>query len=310
VKRLHVGLGARTSLYNFINRLRKLGLPGNDADALHALRDAANAGKHNPRKTYSVGDALSILTGARSAVSNVGVIGAAPGANDQVIANHRRRFAISISDYPTHGEVDYQVDILLNDGGVLHVDAYQANFKSEPTIKTALIAHGTLDEKPSDQGVNAYLQLMAASSELTTVWLFEGSLGDLARAFAPHQHAEALLFLRRRSDSQAVRVAACLAAIDLGLSRAGSTEALIETMTDEYALSVESIEQVASEVSTLARCALGRGAPDLHGPRVLSPSAFRRVTSAAPCFSDAIQVAIDTDGTLMVRQKQPFEPMP
>ena len=142
VKQLKLGLGSRTTLEVLIEKLNAQGLPSEDADALHSLRKAANAGKHDPRKRLDLADVLSILAAARAAVAKVGVEGSALGAADEAPQPRPRRLAISVFDYPTHGEVHYQIDSPLNDGRVVHIDSYQAQFRAEPLIKEALSANG------------------------------------------------------------------------------------------------------------------------------------------------------------------------
>jgi Domain of unknown function (DUF4145) len=309
-KRLRVGSTPKTTLYELINELSSRGLPLSDADALHELRMAANLGKHDSAKAVTLDDALLILVAARSAVSRIGVVGTAPGADEPVLDGQSRQFAVAVFDYPTHGEVEYQVFVLLNDGQILPVDAYQAQFNSEQEIKAALKDRGSLDENPTDEGVKAYRRLMRGSSELSYVWTFEGSLGDLSRAFAPRQHSEALSFLRRGSDSQEVRTAVCLAAVDLGLERAGDPENLIDRMINHYAIPLGSLGRVPTEMSALARCASQNGVAEFQGPRVLSPAAFRLVASDALCFSEVLEIAINAGGSIAVRQNSAFAPMP
>lgn len=311
LKQLALGLGNRATLNNLIDRLRAQGLPSADAVALHALREAANKSKHDPLYHLEIDEVVAILAAARGAVSNIGVIGTAAGSNAEVAAPQPRRFAISVFDYPTHGEVDYQVGVLLADGHVVHLDSYQARFSSESEIKVALSTHGTLDEEPSDKSVVAYKRLMKGSTELTAVWIFQGSLRDLAKAFGPYQHSEALSFLQRHSDRQASKLAACLAAIDLGMEQLlARPESLTDVMVDDYAVASTDIGVLASEIIALVVCASDHGVAKLRGPRALSSRAFQALSLGLSCLSRAEGVGIELDGSFLLSGGTTFEPVP
>jgi hypothetical protein len=308
LKQLHL---EGRNLDSLINELMSQGFPSEDAVALHALRRAANAGKHDPKKRLSPDEAMSILIRARSAVSKVGVVGVAGGADDEAPQPPARRFAISVSDYPTHSEVDYQIDVLLRDGRVVHIDSYQAKFGNETHIKSALLASGVLHEDPEDIEVLAYAERMKGSDELTTVWVYEGSLRDLAQSFAPHQDSGALPFLRRESDVQAIRIAACLAAIDLGVQQVlARPSSLVDVMIDGYAMSPTTVGTIPDLLTSLAECASQHGIEEFRGPRVLSTRGYEQVAGGLPCISRTEGMALDMDGTLLVRANDAFEPMP
>jgi hypothetical protein len=120
-------------------------------EALHPLRSAANAAKHDPKVVPGLGEVQDILSEALAAISRVGIEGVANGADESVENPRPRRYAILVADYPTGGEVDYQIAALLPDGQLVDLDSFQARYANESSIVEALRTAGNLDQDPADR---------------------------------------------------------------------------------------------------------------------------------------------------------------
>jgi hypothetical protein len=111
-----------------------------------------------------------LLRAAGAAVAKIGVVGRADGAEKEMPQPPTRRYTISVADYFTHGEVDFQIGVLLNDGRVVDIDMYQARFQSETEIKEALAQAGDFNEHPRDDAVRAYKERMRGSEPPRVSW--------------------------------------------------------------------------------------------------------------------------------------------
>lgn len=112
-------------LYDYINELAALGLPQDASYALHRIRKAANLGKHDATSTLTLKEVRRLVEDARRAVAEIGVRGSAPGSDTPEGSTPPRTFTVVLADYPTGGEVDYEICTLLDDGRVVTLDHFQ-----------------------------------------------------------------------------------------------------------------------------------------------------------------------------------------
>ena len=108
VKQLSFKPAAGRYLFHYIGELESRGLPARSSADLHAIRKAANAGKHDAAAALDLETASHLVRRGREAIEVVGIIGSAPGANAPEPAGVDRVYAIFVADYPTGGEVDYE----------------------------------------------------------------------------------------------------------------------------------------------------------------------------------------------------------
>lgn len=294
------------SLFGYINELNAQGLPAAAADALHAMRKTANAGKHDPAAAVTLDDVRSLLKNARLAVDQIGVTGSTPGADAGAPAAPPRRFAVIVTDYPTQGEVDYDICYLLDDGRTVSIDSYQLQYNDEAEVLARLGQRGHLDQHPTDPAAERLRSTLAPSTEFSGVWLYDGNLRDLAEAFSPHQQSLALDFLKRQNNTAAVRAAAAMAAVDLG---ADAIEAgrLVTELDDAYAIRGSLADHFAEGVAELVHTA---GLNVLDGPRLVSNKRYAIVARAAAARDNDMGMAIALDGTIFVDIGPGYEPMP
>lgn len=294
-----------TRLVGYIKELRVRGLPPAAADALHAIRKVANAGKHDPAAAVTLDQVRLLLDEARFAVAQIGVAGSAPGANAPS-PPAGRRFAIVVSDYPTGGEVDCDICCLLDDGRTVSIDSYQLRYNDEAEVLASLAQRGNLDQQPVDPAAVRLRDTLTPSGEFSGVWLYDGDLRDLAEAFAPRQHSIALDSLQRKNNPTALRAAAAMAAVDLGGDAAVASQ-LNALLVNAYAVEGRMASAVAARVADLVRSA---GLRDLDGPRLASTKRYDMAAMAAVARNSDIRMAIAPDGVLFVDVGQGYVPMP
>jgi len=297
---------ARRHVYHYVEDLGAAGLPDESVAALHALRTKANGGKHDTESEASHAEARHLLDDARVAVEQIGVVGSAPGADMESDTVGRRRFGLMVADYPTGGEVDYEVCLLRDDGGIVPVDHFQLRYNDENEVVAELQRHGHLDQAPVDPAAQLVTAHMKGSNEFSGIWVYEGSLRSIVEAFAPHQHSEALPFLRRDRSEAAIRSATAMTAVDLGAD-AADADALLHVLEADYAMDTRVVEPTAVAVSTLVAAA---SVEELTGPRFVGPNRFAALIAQAVAVETDTEMLVRADGTLVVKLGVGALPMP
>jgi hypothetical protein len=306
VKRLSFVPASGHRLVDYINELQSRGLPSGATDDLHEIRKAANLGKHDPGAAFDVGDVRRLVRRARQAVESVGVSGSAPGADAPEPAGLPRTYAILVADYPTGGEVDYEIGFLLDDGRLVQLDRYQLRYRDEEEVLARLRSTGALDQSPNTAPCELVRSSMKGSEEFSGIWLYDGDLRDVVAAFAPNQHSEAIEDLQRQADVTAVRAAAAMAAVDLGSHEATEGD-LIATMRSRYAIEGRAADAIAAGVAALVGAV---GLARLEGPRFVSRRRYELAVARAAARDDRLGIAIMEGGDVFVDIGSGYRPMP
>jgi hypothetical protein len=293
-------------LFAYIDELRALGLPTHNADALHAIRKASNAGKHDASATVDLNETQKLLRDARDAIDVVGISGVAWGADAPEPALSTRTYAVIVADYPTHGEVEYDICTLLDDGSTVILDGFQLQYRDEEAVLAELRASGQLDIHPTTGPVVLTRAALAGSTELSGIWLYHGDLRRIVDAFAPLQHSEALPELQRRNDTAAIRTAIAIAVVDGGAAKL-SAEQITAELRDRFAISGDHIDWYAAQAASLVATA---GANSLDGPRLVSPKRYELAAARALARDDDLRMAVAVDGVLFVDVGPGYVPMP
>lgn len=306
VKRLTFVPSTGDRLFDYINDLESKGLPSGAAHDLHAIRKAANAGKHDPAATLDLNRVRVLVHRARQAVESVGILGSAPGAEGPEPVAADRTFAILVADYPTGGEVDYEVSFLLDDGRLVQLDRYQLRYSDEEEVLARLRTTGTLDQSPTTASCDLVRARMDGSDEFSGIWLYVGDLRGIVDAFAPKQHSMAIEDLQRRRDDSAVRAATAMASVDLG-GQDATKDRLVATLASRYAIEGAYASAIADRMEQLIGSA---GIANLEGPRFVSERRYALALTRAAAHDKDLAIAIMGDGHVFVNVGPGIQPMP
>ncbi|GEM_PF-4521037 len=294
-------------LYDYINELGALGLPDPAAESLHTIRKAANLGKHDAAAALTLQQVLQTVEDARDAVAEVGVTGSAPGCDAAESPRPPRTFTVLLADYPTGGEVDYEVCTLLDDGRIVTLDHYQLRFDDEEAVVAALATSGRLDRDPSTEPVARLRAMLEGSSELSGIWQYDGDLRDIVKAFGSYQHSEAIPDLQRDASVAAVRSAIVMAIVDLGGAASTAAETVVNELNERYAMRGPLAESLAARVAQLV---VDSRVATLDGPRFVSHRRFEVAAARAVARDLDLGIAITGDGVVFVDMGSGYTPMP
>ncbi|MDJ0347385.1 hypothetical protein QMK19_40145 [Streptomyces sp. H10-C2] len=138
------------NLFALINSLASAALGPQSISALHALRRAANASKHEPGFLLRPREASKILGDAAMALGELSRLRHV--LDEEYAITDRRTFAVLPSYYlhggPPGGEAAYSIALLVPDGRLISVDSYQIDAICEGDALEILGGLGELDTDP------------------------------------------------------------------------------------------------------------------------------------------------------------------
>jgi hypothetical protein len=285
------------SLNRLILALGEEGVDSATVDALHEVRKAANAGKHEPARRLSLLDARAILV---EAMDRIGGLATCPVP--EFAAAHspsfRRRYVIAVYDHLTAGETYFEIwlpaalpdperPLALPEA----IETFQIDYREEGAIRSALEALGD----GIFEGVEEALrEPFKGDEEFHTVWIWEGEHRDLVSAFAPHQHELELLPGLLRGDHAPSVLSACAVAL-VELPPGVGWQDILWKISTEFAISrrgtlAEPLARAAAELRSEV------GGATLAGPRwALSPALEETETKALVRHGGHLLAVTDED---------------
>lgn len=297
-----------TKLFHLTNALEHDGVAEPDRQRIHAIRGAANDGKHDPAADTSYGTIDSLLADGEKAVAAMAAAGV-PGVVGEFLPPYRRRFMIAVYDHLTGGESEFYVWLAGNEpqpagAGRLEpreIEIFQFKYSDEQRVREALEATGDLSWGTVAAPV---VQALRESSEFSEAGYWEGSYRDLVAACAPHQHNMDLLpGLARHEQAGPVAASLAMSAVDLMTLRGPrpSVEELLAQAASAYAIRRNShaTEVIAPKVAALL-AELPPRVETLRGPRFLGKVRFAEAATAAVSADADLGFAVDDDGWLLV----------
>lgn len=202
------------NLYSITEELVTQGWTG--ASALHTIRQAANADKHDASPTHDLASTLSAISTLESSLAELTII--LPAINSPLPARlRRRRMICAMYDYFTQGETEY-VFLLAVDGTWMTsraIDSFQVRNRDSAAIEAALAQFdGWVFDPPEFELLRASLQ--ESDNELWRIAVFTASYQDILDLLTPYQHDMELLPGLHREDRKTNTVASVLASYIAG----------------------------------------------------------------------------------------------
>lgn len=294
---------ADSKLYNLIEALAHEGVSPAVRDDLHAVRRAANAGKHDANRDLTTIEAARLLAAAESAIAALASSGI-PEFSAAYRAKYRRQYLIAVYYHYT-GESEFAVFLAAHKPrptdaigyGPPIIELFQCDIAADAAIRTSL---AELGRAVFDGGVDpAILEALRRDSEFAFAWLWEGGHQDLVAAFAPHQHSMDLIpGLLRGDHGQSVLSSMVSAAVEM--ARPFDWADLLLKTDADYGVSRRGTlaRPIAESVAEL----VGK-VPDsvvLGGPRWLDRDSYALLTQDTLAEDRRLGVAVLQDGTLAV----------
>ena len=287
------------SLFNLTNALEFNGVGEVERAYLHALRIAANKGKHVSHATMNASVARSLIKNTAVTLSQLAATGIGELAVPQEF-NQRRLYLVDVFDHYVHGDIEYQ--IYLNGGGPrdddflapVPIERFTVKFGAEEQLKQKLADSGHAVFRNPDAKLPEY-----PSDDYIGRWEWEGTHRDLLRAFVPYQWEAGLLPGLSRGDwGPSVLSAAALALVDV--ARPATWEDVLWKMSQEFGIWRRGT--VAKEIAqgVTALCG-GQVTESYYGPRWLS-----RATVISECArerriqANGFILGIDKNNVLLV----------
>jgi hypothetical protein len=299
---------SNTKLFHLVNALEHDGVAETDRQRIHAIRKAANDGKHDPAADMSYGTIDKLLAGGEKAVAAMATAGV-PGVVGEFVPPYRRRFMIAVYDHLTGGESEFYVWLAGNEPRMVgagrlaphEIESFQFKFSDEEHVRRALDATGDL---AWGSVPDLTIEALKEDSEFTEAGYWEGAYRDLVAACAPHQHnMELLPGLARHEQVGPVVAALAMSAVDL--MKAGGTrpdaEALLAQAAVAYAIrrTSRATTNVAPAVAAFLTT-LPSTVDRLLGPRFLGKARFAEGAEAAVSTDADLGFAVDANGWLLV----------
>lgn len=292
-------------LVTLIDALKGEGVPVAAREALHGIRKAANAGKHDASRRMSSLEAERLLEGAQSAIEAIAIAGV-PELLAAYSPEYKRRYIIAVYDHFTGGEVEFNIWLAAYPPDPEpppgydppQVELFQIRHDDEEAVKESLEATGRIIY---EGGVPEDVQkALRADAEFTFAWVWEGSHHDLVTAFAPYQHEMNVIAGLLRGD-HAQSVISSVAAAATEMPRPFDWRDLLLKLESEYGVSRRGTEarSLAEGVSRLIK-----EIPEtvqLSGPRWLDGSGYQEAAMTALALDDRLGLAVLQDGTVLVR---------
>lgn len=291
------------TLNNLIHQLEYDGVSADIRNALHAVRSAANKGKHDPIRLISTREARELLVAtlpAPAALEQAGV----PEMSAPAQFGQRRRYVIAVYDHFVSGETEFSIWL---EG---HPPREATAIIGPSAVEIFSIRHNAEDEvkrKLSDSGDAQFKNAVApdiatalhSDSEFFQAWSWEGSHRELVRCFAPHQwNLEVTAGLARADHVPSALSAAAMALVDT--SRPADWPDLLWKMSAEFGIWRRGTQ--AEPVARLAADLLG-GQVDrpLWGPRWASgQNALELIGAATYSELDGCVLGITVEDVVVV----------
>ena len=301
---------ANTKLFHLINALEQDGASTEVREALHAVRDTANDGKHDASTNTSYRRIDGLLADAEEAVRELAQLGIPEVAN-AFDPPYRRRFLIAVYDHLAGGESEFYVWPAGQEprgtglGGPRELDSFQFHFRDEEKVRAQLARSGDLTFGDVDPEIVAALR---ADAEYTEAGYWEGSYRDLVTACAPHQHdMELLPGLARHDQVGAVRAALAMTMVDVlqpvpAPGERPNEQDLLAHAAMHYAVSRQTpaTAAVAPRFAQFVANLPHQGAL-LRGPRWLNAGSFAELVPRAVMIEEELGIALLPDGTLVAK---------
>jgi len=291
-------------LYNLIEALEFDGVDETIRSDLHAVRVAANAGKHDSSRYLTIIDGVQLVAAATSAVVSL-VASGIPELSNQYRAEYRRQYIIGVYDHFASGETEFAVFLAAYPPqptdhigyGPPIIESFQCQYSAENAIRDALERTG---RAVFNGGVSKDVETaLRQDDEFAFAWLWEGGHQDLVAAFAPHQHLMDLIpGLLRGDHFESVLSSTISAAVEV--ARPFEWADLILKTSADYGISRQGThtlpiaEAVAELVASVSEEVV------LGGPRWFDAARFNLLMDDAIVVSNKIPVAVLADGTLAV----------
>jgi hypothetical protein len=297
-----------STLNHLVNALEHDGVDEPDRQRLHAIRTAANDGKHDPAADTSYDTIDKLLANGEKAVEAMAAAGV-PGVVGEFTPPYRRRFMIAVYDHLTGGESEFYVWLAGNEPaltgtgrlGPAEIETFQFKYSDEQHVRQALEAAGDLTW---GNVADPIVQALKEDGEFTEAGYWEGSYRDLVAACAPHQHNMDLLpGLARHEHAGPVVASLAMSAVDLMTpgSPRPDVEALLAQAAAVYAIRRNSrvTERIAPAVADFL-AALPPTVDSLRGPRFLGKARFAEAADHAVSANADLRFAVDDNGWLLV----------
>ena len=291
------------TLNNLIDQLEHDGVSARVRNALHAVRRAANKGKHDPTRLIPSREARELLDAVLPAPAELEQAGipemAAPAQFGQ-----RRRYLVGVYDHLASGETAFSIWLEghapREPTGIISptaVEIFSIEYHAEDEVKHKLVNAGDAqfaDSVAADTGT-----ALKSDSEFFQAWSWEGSHRELVRCFAPHQwNLDLIAGLARADHVPSVISAASMALVDT--SRPADWKDLLWKMSSEFG-----IWRRGTRAEPLARMAAdlvgGRVEIPLWGPRWASGPSALELIGGGPSFEfDGCMLGITPEHVVVV----------
>jgi hypothetical protein len=301
------GVSASAGLYKLIEGLRTHGLSDSSARALHDLRTAANADKHDAQTYQDWHETERVLRNARAALNELDQLPLGP-LHEPSDRPHEREFVVATYDYFHTGEAEFYV--LPNVSTTTPpIEIFQMDYKHEGDALEALELSGDL--RWGEQVIaDGLWRRLAEDSEFYRAGLFSGTYRDLVAAFAPHQHGRALLpGLERSSNLSSVRAGVLMALVDLvydapSEARELDLTRLLDHAGTDYALSREHplVRRVGEQTLALIEHMPPDVRAGLKGPQWRTPADLTIQGAHAIAKDPDLGITVRDDGTIMISE--------
>jgi hypothetical protein len=306
LKRIELpGVDTGAGLYRLVEALRTVGLADDSVLALHALRTAANADKHDPQTFQDWQETDRVLRNVRKALDDFDDVSIA-ALHQPADRPHQRIFVVTTYDYFHTGETEFYVWPMIRDY-TRPLEIFQLDYHHEANALARLEYDGELSWGKEAVGEELWTRL-AEDSAFYRAGLFSGTYRDLVAAFAPHQHGLPLLAGLNRSDNfSSVRSGLLMALVDLTYDQpeaAGTLDLdrLLDHAASEYALAREhpAVKSVGERVMALVAPLSADERAGLKGPQWRAPGDLQ--TQARHRLNEDIRLStvIRDDYTIMV----------
>lgn len=290
--------GSTRNFYELNEDLAGLGIALTDRSALHALRRAYNAAKHDPCYAPSARDVIKVFDDAIATFVSWRGIGIS-SCDLPAPPVYRRTIWIVGWDHYAHGDIEVHIFAPVEDGNLdfpLGIDTIYLKGLVFPNILSRL---GTAVRAGKGLIPQRFIDLWEGEGDCAGSFVFDGAYRDLLRELARSElRLDLADHLKRENNPLAMRTAAAFAAVDAARTTgapAGADalrEAVLACAAMDYAAPLTSslLRRYAHDFSTLIAKLPLADRQQITGPRFVPGGKFRRLQATAAFVGESALV--------------------